>query len=100
MWDGRAARSLVYGGDGDACDGHRGDDRDPPYHRHILHHRMDDALGLDDHLHLIYIYVKKHLEIMQIIEDCMSVHKNIKDPDLEQILETEEEVYERIESRR
>ena len=42
----------------------------------------------------------KYLEIMQIIEDCMSVHKNIKDPDLEQILETEEEVYERIESRR
>ncbi len=42
----------------------------------------------------------KYLEIMQIIEDCMRVHKNIKDPTLEQILETEAATYERIKSRR
>lgn len=42
----------------------------------------------------------KYLEIMQIIEDCMNVHKNIKNPTLEQILETEAATYERIESRR
>lgn len=41
-----------------------------------------------------------YLEIMQIIEDCMNVHKNIKNPTLEQILETEAATYERIESRR
>ncbi len=42
----------------------------------------------------------KYLEIMQLIEDCMKAHKNIKNPTLEQILETEMETYERIESRR
>lgn len=42
----------------------------------------------------------KYLEIMQIIEDCMRAHKNIKDPTLEQILETEAATYERIKSRR
>lgn len=42
----------------------------------------------------------KYLEIVEIIEDCMSVHKNIKDPSLDQILETEAAVYERINSRR
>ena len=42
----------------------------------------------------------KYLEIMQLIEDCMSAHKNIDNPTLEQILETETATYERIESRR
>lgn len=42
----------------------------------------------------------KYLEIVEIIEDCMSVHKNIENPSLEQILETETAVYERINSRR
>lgn len=42
----------------------------------------------------------KYLEIVEIIEDCMSVHKNIEMPSLEQILETEAAVYERINSRR
>lgn len=42
----------------------------------------------------------KYLEIVEIIEDCMSVHKNIETPSLEQILETEAAVYERINSRR
>lgn len=42
----------------------------------------------------------KYLEIMEIIEDCMSAHKNIENPTLEQILETEAATYERIESRR
>lgn len=42
----------------------------------------------------------KYLEIVEIIEDCMSVHKNIESPSLEQILETEAAVYERINSRR
>lgn len=42
----------------------------------------------------------KYLEIVEIIEDCMSVHKNIKDPSLDQILETEAAAYERINSRR
>ncbi|MCI8709089.1 MAG: 1-deoxy-D-xylulose-5-phosphate reductoisomerase [Dorea sp.] len=42
----------------------------------------------------------KYLEIVEIIEDCMSVHKNIEIPSLEQILETEAAVYERINSRR
>ena len=39
-------------------------------------------------------------EIMEIIEDCMDAHKNIANPSLEQILQTEAETYERIESRR
>ena len=38
----------------------------------------------------------KYLEI----EDCMKAHKNIENPTLEQILETEEATYERINSRR
>ncbi len=42
----------------------------------------------------------KYLEISEIIEDCMSVHKNIKEPSLEEILETETATYERINSRR
>ena len=42
----------------------------------------------------------KYLEIMEIIEDCMSAHKNIADPTLEEILATEAATYERIESRR
>ena len=42
----------------------------------------------------------KYLEIMEIIEDCMNAHKNIANPSLEQILQTEAETYERIESRR
>lgn len=42
----------------------------------------------------------KYLEITEIIEDCMKAHKNIKNPTLEQILETEAATYERINSRR
>lgn len=42
----------------------------------------------------------KYLEIAEIIEDCMSAHKNIERPSLTQILETEAAVYERINSRR
>lgn len=42
----------------------------------------------------------KYLEIAEIIEDCMSAHKNIKEPTLEEILETESATYERINSRR
>ncbi len=42
----------------------------------------------------------KYLEIIEIIEDCMSVHQNILSPTLEEILETEAATYERIESRR
>lgn len=42
----------------------------------------------------------KYLEITEIIEDCMRAHKNILDPTLEQILETEKATYERIKSRR
>lgn len=42
----------------------------------------------------------KYLEIMEIIEDCMNAHTNIANPSLEQILQTEAETYERIESRR
>lgn len=42
----------------------------------------------------------KYLEIMEIIEDCMNAHKNIANPSLEQILQSEAETYERIESRR
>ena len=36
----------------------------------------------------------------EIIEDCMKAHKNIENPTLEQILETEAATYERINSRR
>ena len=42
----------------------------------------------------------KYLEIMEIIEDCMRAHKNIENPTLEEILETEAWTYARIESRR
>ena len=42
----------------------------------------------------------KYLEIMEIIEDCMKAHKNIDNPTLEQILETEAATYERINSSR
>lgn len=42
----------------------------------------------------------KYLEIMEIIEDCMKAHKNIDNPTLEEILETEKWTYARIESRR
>lgn len=42
----------------------------------------------------------KYLEIIEIIEDCMKAHKNVDDPTLEQILDTEKATYERIESRR
>lgn len=42
----------------------------------------------------------KYLEITEIIEDCMRAHTNTMNPTLEEILETEAKVYERIESRR
>lgn len=42
----------------------------------------------------------KYLEIIEIIEDCMRAHKNIDNPDLKQILDTEAATYERIKSRR
>lgn len=42
----------------------------------------------------------KYLEIVEIIEDCMSAHKNIMNPSLEQILATEAATYERINNRR
>ena len=42
----------------------------------------------------------KYLEIIEIIEDCMRAHKNIENPTLDQILETEAETYARINSRR
>lgn len=41
----------------------------------------------------------RYLEIPEIIETCMREHKNILDPSVEEILETEREVYEQIESR-
>lgn len=41
----------------------------------------------------------KYLEIPEIIETCMREHKNIVCPTVEEILETEQEVYEQIESR-
>ena len=42
----------------------------------------------------------KYLQIIDNIEDCMKAHKNIKEPTLEQIFDTERATYERIESRR
>ena len=42
----------------------------------------------------------KYLEIMEIIEDCIRAHKVIEDPSLDEILKTEQETYERINSRR
>ncbi len=41
----------------------------------------------------------RYLEIPEIIETCMSNHKNIVCPTVEEILETEQEVYRQIESR-
>jgi 1-deoxy-D-xylulose-5-phosphate reductoisomerase len=41
-----------------------------------------------------------YLDIVDTIEDCMRAHKNIANPTLEQILETEAATYERIRSRR
>lgn len=41
----------------------------------------------------------KYLEIPEIIETCMSLHKNIPCPTVDEILRTEQEVYEQIESR-
>ena len=41
-----------------------------------------------------------YLDIVDIIEDCMDNHKNIKNPSLEEILQTEQSTYERIRSRR
>lgn len=41
----------------------------------------------------------KYLEIPEIIETCMKDHKNIINPTVEEILQTEQEVYEQIESR-
>lgn len=42
----------------------------------------------------------RYLEIMEIVEDCMRAHRNIENPTLQQILDTEKATYERIESRR
>ena len=41
----------------------------------------------------------RYLEIPEIIETCMSLHKNITCPTVDEILRTEQEVYEQIESR-
>lgn len=41
----------------------------------------------------------KYLEIPEIIETCMRNHKNIACPTVDEILRTEQEVYEQIESR-
>lgn len=41
----------------------------------------------------------KYLEIPEIIETCMRNHKNIINPTVEEILQTEQDVYEQIESR-
>ena len=41
----------------------------------------------------------KYLEIPEIIEHCMQAHKTIADPSVDEILQTEKEVYEQIESR-
>lgn len=41
-----------------------------------------------------------YLDITETIADCMSAHKNIEKPTLEQILETEAATYDRIRSRR
>ena len=40
-----------------------------------------------------------YLQITEIIEYCMRAHKNIQNPTMEEILRTEQEVYEMIESR-
>lgn len=41
----------------------------------------------------------RYLEIPEIIGECMRNHKNIMNPSVEEILETEQEVYKQIESR-
>nr|WP_317282499.1 1-deoxy-D-xylulose-5-phosphate reductoisomerase [uncultured Sellimonas sp.] len=41
-----------------------------------------------------------YLEIVEIIEDCMKAHKVIQNPSLDEILMTEQETYDRINSRR
>ncbi len=41
----------------------------------------------------------KYPEIPEIIENCMMNHKNIENPSVDEILQTEREVYEQIESR-
>lgn len=41
----------------------------------------------------------KYLEIPEIIDTCMQLHKKIEHPSVEEILQTEQEVYEQIESR-
>ncbi|MDO5423510.1 MAG: 1-deoxy-D-xylulose-5-phosphate reductoisomerase [Eubacteriales bacterium] len=41
----------------------------------------------------------RFLDIYEIIADCMNAHKKIENPSVEEILETESAVYERIESR-
>lgn len=41
----------------------------------------------------------QYLEIPEIIGECMRNHKNIMNPSVEEILETEQEVYKQIESR-
>ena len=41
----------------------------------------------------------KYLEIPEIIEHCMQAHKTIADPSVDEILQTDQEVYEQIESR-
>ena len=41
----------------------------------------------------------KYLEIPEIIETCMRNHKNINNPTVDEILQTEKDVYELIESR-
>ena len=42
----------------------------------------------------------KYLEIVEIIEDCMKAHRNIENPSLQEILDTEAATYDRINSRR
>ncbi len=41
-----------------------------------------------------------YLEIAEMIEDCMSAHRNVENPTFEQILDAEQAVYERINGRR
>ena len=41
----------------------------------------------------------KYLEIPEIIATCMEEHKTIANPTVDEILQTEKEVYEFIESR-
>lgn len=41
-----------------------------------------------------------YLEIMEIIENCMSQHRNVKNPTVSEILQIEQETYDYIDSRR